>query len=73
MVHVKNAQSVAMVVRKNNPLKLSQVIAGGNEVCHQLGMEEVILTSEIKCACKSLKSKCMKIRHYDGTLKAQHS
>jgi len=27
MVHVKDAQSVAMVVHKNNTLQLSQVIA----------------------------------------------
>jgi hypothetical protein len=31
-------------------------------------MEEVILPSEIKCARKSLKSKCMKIRHEKPTV-----
>jgi hypothetical protein len=80
MVHVKDTKSVAMVVRKNNILQLSQVIreltvaehGGGSEVSQQLRMEEMILPSEIKCAHKSLKPNRMKIRHYDGTLKAQH-
>jgi hypothetical protein len=69
MVLVKGAKSVAMVVCKNNTLLVSQVIAelivtegeDGSEVWQQLRMEEMIVTSEIKCACKSLKSNCMKI------------
>jgi hypothetical protein len=60
MVHVKDVKSVAMVVRKNNTVQLSQVTAeinvtehgGGSEVWQQLRMEEMILTSEIKCARK---------------------
>jgi hypothetical protein len=63
MVHVKDANSVAMVMCKNNTMQLSQVIAeltvteheGGSEVRQQLRMEEVIVTAEIKCALKSLK------------------